>query len=113
MSRVLDLNSVQNSIMDLTLQDEARTVVHLDFPTEELVQELEALVPELQKIEKGDRTAIEMTYELAAKLISCNYDFLRVTGQELRTKYRMSLFSAITFFKGYLSFIESLHNEKN
>lgn len=113
MARVLDLNSVQSSIMDLTLQDEARTVVHLDFPTEALVRELEGMSPELKKIEKGDRSSVEIIYDLAARLISCNFDYFKVTGEELRTKYNMGLYSAITFFSAYLDFINDLGNAKN
>ena len=113
MARVLDLNHVQSSIMDLTLQDEARTVVHLDFPTEGLVRELEQMGSELKKIEKGDRSSVDMIYDLAARLISCNFDYLTITAQELREKYRMNLYGAISFFSAYLTFINELGNEKN
>lgn len=113
MARVLDLNAAQSSIMDLTLQDEKRTVVHLDFPTEGLVRELEAMAPELKKLETGDRSAVDMIYDLAARLISCNFDYFKVTGQELREKYNMNLFGAITFFSAYLSFINELGDQKN
>ena len=113
MARVLDLNSVQSSIMDVTLQDKDRTVVRLDFPTEELVRELEALVPQLDQLKKGDKPAIEMTYELAAKLINCNLDYFKVTAQELREKYRMNLLSAVTFFSAYLDCIRDLEKVKN
>lgn len=113
MARVLDLNCVQSSLMDLTLQDENRTVLSLDFPTEALVRELENMSPELAKIEKGDRSAVDMIYDLAARLISCNFDFVKVTAEELRGKYRMNLFSAIQFFNGYLDAINELSNSKN
>lgn len=113
MARVLDLNSVQGSIMDLTLQDDARTVVHLDFPSEGLVRELEGLVPELKKMETGDREAVGMIYDLAARLINCNFDYFKVTGEELRVKYRMTLYSAIAFFNAYLEFLGELNNQKN
>ena len=113
MARVLDLNCVQSSIMDLTLQDDDRTVLHLDFPTEALVRELEQMGPELKKIESGDRSSVELIYDLAARLISCNFDYIKVTAQELREKYRMNLFSAMTFFSAYLSFINDLGNQKN
>ena len=113
MARALDLNSVQSSIMDLTLQDKDRTMVRLDFPSEELVRDLEALAPELHKLEKGDAAAIEMTYDLAAKLINCNLDGFKTTGPELRTKYRMNVLAAVTFFGAYLDFINSLDKEKN
>ena len=113
MARVLDLNSVQSSFMDLTLQDENRTVVHLDLPTEELVQDLKKMQTELDALRKGDRDAVEKIYDLAANLINCNLDFFKVTGQELRVTYRMNVLSAINFFSAYLDFIRSLENEKN
>lgn len=113
MARVLDLNSVQSSIMDLVLQDANRTKVRLDFPTEELVRDLEALAPELPKLEKGDRESIAMAYDLAAKLINCNLDDFKATGQELRTKYRMNLLAAVTFFGAYIDFLNSLEKQKN
>ncbi len=113
MARVLDLNIVQNSIMDLTLQDANRTVVHLDFPTEELVQELEAMQGEFEALKKGDRRAVEKIYDLAASLINCNFDYFKVTGQELRNTYRMNVVGALQFFSAYLSFLEDLKNEKN
>ena len=113
MARVLDLNTVQSSILDITLQDKDRTVVHLDVPSEELVRELEALVPELDKLKKGDRAAVNETYEVAAKLINCNQDYFQVTAQELRTTYRMNLLSAINFLSAYFDCIEALANQKN
>lgn len=113
MARVLDLNTVQTSIMDLTLQDEARTVVHLDFPTEGLVQELQALAPEFKKVKTGDRSAVDMIYDLAARLINCNLDYIKVTGQELRDKYRMNLYSLLAFYSAYMDFIRELGNQKN
>lgn len=113
MARVLDLNVVQSSLMDLILQDEARTVVHLDIPTEELVQEFEAMLPRLDTLKKGDRSAVNEIYNVAAKLISVNLDFFEVTGQELRTTYRMNVLSAINFFGAYLDALETLTKEKN
>ena len=38
--RTLDLNNIQESLLDVTLRDDARTVLHLDIPTEKLVNEL-------------------------------------------------------------------------
>lgn len=113
MARVLDLNAVQTSLMDLTLQDKDHTIVHLDIPTEELVQEFEAMLPELEHLKKGDRTGVNRIYDIAAKLININLDFFTVTGEELRTTYRMNVISAIQFFGAYFDAIDALTNEKN
>lgn len=113
MAKVLDLNSTERAIMDLVLQDDDRTVVHLDTPTEALVAELENMSPELDKLRTGDKTAVVMIYDLAARLISCNFDFFKVTGQELREKYRMNLLGALTFYKAYMDCITEITNAKN
>lgn len=113
MAKVLDLNSAQHSIMDLTLSDDARTVVHLDYPSEALVQELETMQGQLNGMAKGDRAAVERIYDLAASLINCNLDLFVVTGEELRTVYKMHALSAVKFFSSYLDAIEELRNSKN
>lgn len=113
MAKVLDLNSSSYSIMDLTLQDPERTVVHLDFPSEALVNQLEAMQPELRNIAKGDQTAVLRIYDLAANLINCNLDCFQTTGQELRGRYRMHVLAALQFFSGYLDAIHEIANGKN
>lgn len=113
MARVLDLNNIQDSLLDLTLRDAARTVVHLDIPNEALISELENLGPELKKLEAGNRASVDMAYDLAARLINCNFDGFRATGQELRTKYGMHLVATLNFFSGYMSAIDELIKEKN
>lgn len=113
MAKVLDLNSVDCSFMDLTLRDENRTVVHLDIPTEELVQEFEAMLPGLDNLKKGDYAAVNKIYDVAAKLINVNLDFFEVTAQDLRTTYNMPVLAALRFFNDYLDALESLANSKN
>ena len=89
MARVLDLNTVKRPTLELTLQDTERTTLRLTTPTEALVDELKNLsTEELQKLQTGDREAVETIYSLAARLISCNRDFVDVTAEELRGKYR-------------------------
>lgn len=114
MARVLDLNTVKRPTLDLTLQDTERTTLRLTTPTEALVDELKNLTTEdLQKLQTGDREAVETIYSLAARLISCNRDFVEVTAEELRGKYRMDLETAAIFFVAYLDFITEVGNQKN
>ena len=113
MARALDLNSIQESLLDLTLRDEARTVVHLDMPTEALINELHSMEPELERMKTGDKVAIGMIYDLAARLISCNFDGFTATGDELRTKYGLHLVATLTFFSSYMEAVETLIKEKN
>lgn len=112
-SRVLDLNTAERPTLDLTLQDEARTTLRLKMPTEGLINELQQIGGEVRRLESGDREAIDTIYEMAAKLISCNRDYIKVTAEELRGKYRMDLESAIVFFSDYMGFIEDIKSAKN
>lgn len=114
MGKVLDLNTATLPTLELTLQDEAKTCVHVTLPTEGLINELEALSPELQPImARGDREGVEEIYNLAAKLISCNLEGRTITGEELRGVYRMKLESAVVFYSAYLDFVNDIIDAKN
>jgi len=113
-NKVLDLNGVSRSTLELTLQDDEHTLVRVSMPTEGLMQELQSEAPEmLDVMRSGSKDGIREIYDLAARLISCNRDFLKITGDELRGKYRMDLESAVIFFSAYLDFINAIISEKN
>ena len=113
MARTLDLNNVQQSFMDLTLQDDAHTVVHLDITTEANVNKLLSISADLEKLKSGNREGLDAVYDLAAQIINCNLDYFTTTAQELRGKYRMNMYTLIAFFSAYLGFINELSNQKN
>ena len=113
MARVLDLNEVQSSFMDVTLRDEARTVVHLDLPTEALVNDLQNMQTSLDELKTGDQPAIKAIYDLMAKLINCNLDLFQTTGEELQKKYGMNLVVTLAFFNAYMDCVTELSNQKN
>lgn len=113
MPRALDFNEVQSSFLDITLRDDARTVVHMDLPNEGLIAELQGMQGELQQMKTGNQSAVNDIYDLGARLISCNFDLFQVTGEELRTKYGMNLVLMLTFFAAYMGAINELNNQKN
>lgn len=114
MAKVLDLNTVERPTLELTLQDKERTTILVSTPSEGLVRELESVAPELSKMyETGNQESVDAIYDLAARLISCNRQDKQVTAEELRTKYKMGLESALLFFSAYLDFINELTNAKN
>ena len=113
-NRTLDLNTAKRPTLELTLQDEARTKIRISTPTEGLIEEVQQLSPDmLDIIREGNQEGINMVYDLAAKLMSCNRDFKTFTGEELREKYNMDLESAVIFFSAYMDFITDITNEKN
>lgn len=114
MARVLDLNKVQGSLLDITLTDDQQTVLHLDIPTEELVNEMQAMRPEIRKIKNGDQSAVDMLYEITARILSCNQDFIKVTKDDLQSgKYKMNLIYVVSIFSSYFAAIDELAAAKN
>ena len=110
----LDFNALEKPVLELTLKDEAKTVVRATAPTEELVERLTAAAGELKEVmDKGNSEAIRAMFELIADLMSCNLDNLTFTAEELRDKYNMKLYDAAVFVKVYLEFIQELNSAKN
>lgn len=113
MARTMDFNQVQSSFWDITLRDKDRTVVHLDLPNEALINELENMDAEIETMKTGNKQAVDGIYNLAARLINCNFDYFTCTGEELRTKYDMNLVIMLQFFTMYMDNIDALKNQKN
>ncbi len=114
MSKVLDFNSYRRPTLILSMKDEHKTKLHVIGPTVELVEELRANLGELQKALSGrDALASRTTYELAAKLMTCNMDGVQLTAEELATKYEMNMEDLAQFYVAYVDFLEELKNAKN
>lgn len=114
MAKKLDFNSIEPKVLELTMKDDARTCIRVSTPTEALVEELQLVGPKLDAALKGKNEAsTESVYDLAARLMSCNLDDLKVTKEELRDKYRMNLENLLIFFGAYIDFINEITHEKN
>ena len=114
MKKTLDFNRIQRPTLELIMSDEARTVINVTTPSEELVEKIIANLPELEAAAKrNDADSIKSSYTLAAEIISCNLEGLTVTAEELRDKYKMKLDYAILFFNAYLDFIHEIQDAKN
>ncbi len=114
MSKILDLNVVERPVLTLVMQDEARTRIDISTPTESLVEELNQIAPQLNKVLQ-DPSGMDKRapYDLAARLINCNRSFITVTAEELRDKYHMNLESLLLFYGAYVDFIDEIINSKN
>lgn len=114
MAKTLDFNTITPPTLVLTMRDEGRTEIVVTTPTEMLVEELQALAPELTKLLGADNAeSIKTAYDLAAKLISCNRSGLQVTADDLRKKYRLNLDALIVFYNAYLDFLNEITGAKN
>ena len=70
--------------------------------------------PEMKEmLSKGDKEGVDMAFDLAARLISCNRNGRNITGSQLRKKYNMSFETLLVFYSAYLDFIEEVKNSKN
>lgn len=114
MAKVLDFNTVERPVLELVMQDADRTHIRVSTPTEGLVEELAALAPQLEKVlQAKDADSIAAIYDLAARLINCNRDCIKVTPEELRGKFRMNFESLVIFFGAYVDFINEITQAKN
>lgn len=112
-NKVLDLGALQRPTLNLTLLDDERTVLRVTTPSERMIHELEEMQGEFSKLTTGDREAVDAIYDLMARLLSYNLEFIKVTAEELREKYRVDLTSLVIVAQAYLEFIEELNKEKN
>jgi hypothetical protein len=114
MARKLDFNSIIKPMIEITLRDEAHTVVHVTTPTEGLIEKLASNADTMKEaVNGGTAEAIKAVFELMAELTNCNLDGIKVTAEELRDKYGIKLFDVILFFNAYMEFIEEIKNAKN
>lgn len=109
--RTLDLNNVQRPTLELALRDDARTTLHIGLPSEADIQALQAT--DFSSLASGDKVGVNEVYELAARLMNFNRDGIKVTGAELRDKYRMDLELVVVFFNVYMDFVTEVSREKN
>lgn len=114
MAKTLDFNVLTAPTLPLIMRDERRTEIIVTTPSEQLVEELQVVAPELERVlHAGDAESIKAVYNLAAKLISCNRSGLQVTAEDLRDKYKLNLEALIVFYSVYLDFLNEITNAKN
>ena len=114
MAKMLDLNALDQPVLEVKLRDENRTIFRLTTPTTKLVDRFVAAKGEMSEIAKSrDVDKIKKLYELTAELISCNADYITVSAEELRDKYRLTFGDVVVIFAAYLDFIKEFNNAKN
>ena len=114
MAKTLNFNTIVPPTLPLVMRDDAQTEITVTTPLEGLIEELQAVAPQMDSALKSDKeTAVPVIYDLAARLISCNKEGLQVTVDDLRGKYRMNMELLIIFYNVYLDFIDEIKNAKN
>ena len=114
MENALDFNRYRPPILPLKLPDKNQTLLRLIPPTVDLQEELRAQQSQLRALlSQEDDEAKEALYVLAAKLMSCNRNMLKITAQHLRTKYDMDETDLVLFFQSYAEYLNGIENAKN
>ena len=114
MAKMLDLNALDQPVLEVKLRDENRTIFRLTTPTTKLVERFTAAKSEISEVANSrDVGKIKALYELTAELISCNADYIQVTAEDLRDKYRLTFGDIVVVFAAYLDFIKEFNNAKN
>lgn len=112
--QMFDFNAIQKPTWPVKLADEAQTVVHLAYPSLELVDKLVAMSESLKDVVATNNSeAVRKAFGVVAAVMSCNEDGLTFTAEELRDKYHMTLLGMARFTAGYLSFVQEAKEAKN
>lgn len=114
MAKILDLNALEQPILELKLRDDNRTVFRLTVPTVKQYEKFMAMKSEMADIAKSQKPEqIKKVFELTAEIISCNADYITVTAEELRDKYRLKFGDIVVIFAAYLDFTNEINSAKN
>lgn len=111
----LDFRALQQPSMECILLDDANTVIHVCVPKQGAVRKLEALKNDFLAMrgKKADVNAEHKVYDAIAGLMSVNEEGLKISGKELKTKYRLTLMHLLAFEQAYLKFIDEIKSAKN
>ena len=115
MSRSLDFNAIEQPTLDITMRDKERTVFRLSVPSVAFVEKMQALEPVLAKMKKGGNAieAVKKVYDFFAEVVSHNEDGIKVTAEDLREVYGLSLMDLLALRAMYMDFISDINSAKN
>ncbi len=114
MGKTLDFNKWTGPSMTIIMRDAKKTKIKVGMPTEGLQEELAEKLPELQAVlAANDAETIKAVYDLAARLMSCNYSGIQVTVEDLRGRYKWNLEMLVAFYTNYIDFINETIDAKN
>ena len=114
MANTLDFNAHRPPVLPVVLPDEAGTKLNVTPPSLDLVEELQANLPQINEaLSRQDVEMVDVMYDLAAKLLSCNRNMLRFTGPSLRDYHNMDVEDLVIFFSDYVDFLDGVKRSKN
>ena len=110
----VNFNRHRPPILEVPLFDKDETVLHVTLPTVDLQEELRANAGEFNALlDGGDETQRAALWDLAARLMSCNRNWLKITPENLRKKYKLVEDDLVVFFEAFADFVSRTENAKN
>lgn len=107
-------NRYRPPIWAVEMPDKEGTILHIIPPTVDLQEELRASAGDFNALlTGGDDDKRAALYDLAARLMSCNRNMLKITPEDLRKMYHIDAEDLVEFFQGYVDFIKGIENAKN
>ena len=117
MPKVFDFNALTQETLETKLGGPDNTVLHVTTPPERLIEQLAASQGDIDRLMDKENTDImnksNVSYDMAAKLISCNTEGVTVTADDLRNKYKIYPAALAVYLAAYMDFINEFHNAKN
>ena len=116
MAKILDFNAFEQPTLPLVMRDDAKTRLNVTAPSEALIERLEAnydtIVAACEGTDRSQNT-MDAVRNLAADFISCNEENIKVTGDELRDKYKLNYVMLFAFFVSYMDMVNEIKTAKN
>lgn len=101
-------------VLEVPLSDKDETVLQVTLPTLDLQEELRARAGDFYALlEGGDDEQREAVWDLAARLMSCNRNWRKITPEDLRKKYKLVEDDLVVFLRAYVDFVTNIENAKN
>lgn len=114
MAKLLNFRNFEQPTLPITMNDAEETTVTLVAPSVALVERLEANQGEITStFQKGTRESLDAIWDLAASLINCNREGIKVTVEDLKGRYGMSYTMLFAFLTAYGEFIAEIEAAKN
>lgn len=116
MTKSFDFNALTQQTLETKLGGPDNIIIHVTAPPERLVEQLASALDEIQELSKAqghEVEAVRASYDLAAKLISCNSEGLQITADDLREKFDIYPAALAAYLAAYMDFINDFHNAKN
>jgi hypothetical protein len=110
----VDFNRHRPPFLEVSLFDKDETVLQVTPPTVDLQEELRASAADFTALlNGGNEEHRKVLWDLAARLMSCNRNWLKITPADLRKKYKLVEEDLVVFFQEYVSFLNGIENAKN